>query len=197
MYNAKAYHREYYLKNREIILNRSKLRWVNQKDKIIEYLKEYKEKEGYKEQHAKYHKIWYNRKKEKNPEYFKTEGKKRLKWHAEWTREYRRKNRAWYLATKQRRHVLEKNGSGITKMDIENQLIQQGYKCFYCHIDITDNYTVDHLIPLFKKGTNTSDNFVLACKHCNCSKGIKLPEEYQQYILGQVFQEEQNERNKK
>lgn len=40
--------------------------------------------------------------------------------------------------------------------------------CSYCGVD--DKLSVDHLIPKFKGGKETGDNFVWACRKCNSSK---------------------------
>jgi len=40
--------------------------------------------------------------------------------------------------------------------------------CSYC--GSADNLSVDHLIPKFKGGEETGDNFVWACRKCNSSK---------------------------
>ena len=40
--------------------------------------------------------------------------------------------------------------------------------CSYC--GSKENLSVDHLIPKFKGGAETSDNFVWACRKCNSSK---------------------------
>lgn len=64
-----------------------------------------------------------------------------------------------------------------TKQDIENILIYQCGRCFYCGKPMF-TYHVDHFIPLSKGGANSPDNLVLACQFCNDSKGSKLPEEW-------------------
>lgn len=51
------------------------------------------------------------------------------------------------------------------------------YLCEYCHASEKWQYvpfTVDHVIPLSRKGTNTIDNLALACFHCNRRKSNKI-----------------------
>jgi len=44
--------------------------------------------------------------------------------------------------------------------------------CHYCGEWIGIGYlTVDHVVPLSNGGSNTIDNIVPACSHCNFSKG--------------------------
>ena len=45
-------------------------------------------------------------------------------------------------------------------------------RCCYCY-DETAKLTIDHLIPRFKDGPESSDNIVWCCRSCNSSKGKK------------------------
>jgi 5-methylcytosine-specific restriction endonuclease McrA len=51
-------------------------------------------------------------------------------------------------------------------------------KCSKCGENCADKYHVDHLVPLAKGGHNNPSNLVIACPHCNDSKGAKLPHEF-------------------
>lgn len=56
----------------------------------------------------------------------------------------------------------------------QNQVRQRAnYLCEYCHASEKWQYvpfTVDHIIPLSKGGSNSIDNLALACFHCNRQK---------------------------
>ena len=56
----------------------------------------------------------------------------------------------------------------------QNQVRQRAnYLCEYCHVSEKWQYvpfTVDHIIPLSKGGSNSIDNLALACFHCNRQK---------------------------
>ena len=54
-----------------------------------------------------------------------------------------------------------------------------GGKCQYCGSE--ENLSIDHDIPISKGGTNSRDNFVLACRSCNSKKGNRP---YMQLIGG-------------
>lgn len=60
---------------------------------------------------------------------------------------------------------------------IQEQVRQRAnYLCEYCHASEQWQYvkfTVDHIIPLSQKGTDTLDNLALACFHCNRRKSNK------------------------
>ena len=54
-------------------------------------------------------------------------------------------------------------------LDDERVKIEYSDVCAYCgsRADIS----IDHLIPRIANGSNSADNLVRACKHCNSSKG--------------------------
>lgn len=53
-------------------------------------------------------------------------------------------------------------------------------KCHICGIDLTINkYEADHVKSHSKKGTNTIENFLPACKTCNNYRWNYLPQELQ------------------
>jgi 5-methylcytosine-specific restriction endonuclease McrA len=51
-------------------------------------------------------------------------------------------------------------------------LKRDGYACHYCH-RTNVALEVDHVVPLYKGGTNDDSNLVAACHDCNHSKGIQ------------------------
>lgn len=55
-------------------------------------------------------------------------------------------------------------------------LAECGHKCAHCGKQLTlgKTFTVDHVIPLDKAGTNDMTNFVAMCEDCNLEKGNKV-----------------------
>lgn len=52
-----------------------------------------------------------------------------------------------------------------------------GGKCEYCHVLERWQYvpfTVDHVVPIAKGGSDDPNNLALACFHCNCRKADRL-----------------------
>jgi 5-methylcytosine-specific restriction endonuclease McrA len=52
-----------------------------------------------------------------------------------------------------------------------------GYQCEYCHTSEQWQYvpfTVDHVIPLARGGSDDPNNLALACFHCNRRKADRL-----------------------
>ncbi|WP_371930116.1 HNH endonuclease [Bradyrhizobium sp. CCGUVB1N3] len=56
--------------------------------------------------------------------------------------------------------------------------MQDGH-CFYCAADLSATaWTVDHLIPLIRGGSDGPENIVVACPSCNFRKADRTPEEF-------------------
>lgn len=53
------------------------------------------------------------------------------------------------------------------------RVIQKG-RCFYCRRPIVGVWVTDHIIPLFRGGTNAYKNLCVTCWRCNEKKGIRL-----------------------
>lgn len=47
---------------------------------------------------------------------------------------------------------------------------QQGWKCFHCKQQLSAFYEVDHIIPLYKGGSNDLSNLVSLCRECHSKK---------------------------
>lgn len=56
------------------------------------------------------------------------------------------------------------------------------YQCTYCGIKISRQVppTIDHKIPISRGGSNDISNLTIACKICNCRKGIKTDLEFKE-----------------
>jgi 5-methylcytosine-specific restriction endonuclease McrA len=79
------------------------------------------------------------------------------------------------------RRILLKNATGdFTLDDIFIILKQQNYNCAICKklFPQKENgdyiYSIDHIVPISKFGTNNHDNLQLLCKSCNSSKNNKI-----------------------
>jgi hypothetical protein len=47
---------------------------------------------------------------------------------------------------------------------------QQGWKCGHCQQQLSSTYEVDHIVPLYKGGTNELTNLVSLCPNCHRKK---------------------------
>lgn len=62
-------------------------------------------------------------------------------------------------------------------MNVKAFYLREGGKCFFCkkRISLT-NASLEHIVPVSKKGKNTQDNLLLICKQMNgllCNYDIK------------------------
>lgn len=66
----------------------------------------------------------------------------------------------------------------------KNILLRDGYRCQYCGtLKSPDRLTIDHVVPVSRRGTDDWTNVVAACKTCNHRKGSHLPEEVGMKVL--------------
>lgn len=88
-------------------------------------------------------------------------------------REYGHKRRAQKRAA----------GGSFSASDIKRLLDRQNNECQVCHVDITNNYHVDHKVPLARGGNNNPVNLQLLCPTCNCSKHNKTMREFIEFKI--------------
>lgn len=60
--------------------------------------------------------------------------------------------------------------------DIFKLLEKQNNLCVCCHVNIYDNFHVDHIMPIVLGGTNWPENLQLLCPQCNLRKSSKHPD---------------------
>lgn len=59
-----------------------------------------------------------------------------------------------------------------------------GWCCVYCRRGLTpQSLTIDHMIPISRKGTNWASNLVPACRSCNATKRDKTYIEFVDYLV--------------
>jgi len=152
-----------------------------------EYMKEYNKK--YYERNREKYSEYAKKKWKENPEYYEKNREKREECFREWYKKNREKWKGYVKkynqtekgkASRQRedakRRVRESEIiNTLTSEEWLNILKEYGYKCAYCgkEFDLFDLPERDHIIPVSKGGSNTKENIVPACRHCNSSKGNK------------------------
>ena len=61
--------------------------------------------------------------------------------------------------------------------------IENTPNCVYCESDIiTRDYSIDHIIPRSRNGSDTLDNIQLICRSCNMMKGNLLDSEFKELM---------------
>jgi 5-methylcytosine-specific restriction endonuclease McrA len=97
---------------------------------------------------------------------------------------YKRTHRGAYTALQHKRNAMKNGVPGThTDKDIQDQYKRQKGKCYYCSCKLgkqRGDYTVDHVIPISRGGSNAPSNLVITCPSCNFSKHNKLPHEWPQ-----------------
>lgn len=147
----KEYIKNYYNKNKATLNAKMRVRYIEKKDEYIQY------RAKNKEEIAKYNKEY----KVKNADKIK---------------EYKRKNRALFKNYKQRRRCNIKNGK-ISAKEMR-EFVKNIKNCYWCNGKLTEEFHLDHYVPLSKGGEHILSNLVLSCPACNLSKGAKDPYEF-------------------
>lgn len=90
------------------------------------------------------------------------------------SRRWAEANREAVRAIKSRRIALLRGAKEgvkvVTKEDLTFLLVSQEFLCAYCKKDISEGYTVDHIVPVVKGGKHEISNLQMTCKSCNCKK---------------------------
>ena len=57
----------------------------------------------------------------------------------------------------------------------KNVMIRDDFSCAYCGTN--RELTIDHIVPVYKKGKTNWENCITACRTCNNKKGKRTPRE--------------------
>lgn len=77
-----------------------------------------------------------------------------------------------------KRHPGTRAEGSFKATQILDLLSKQRGRCNGCACDIRQSYTVDHIIPRSRGGSNDIDNIQLLCGPCNSSKGDRTMDEW-------------------
>jgi len=83
-----------------------------------------------------------------------------------------------------RRELLANCIDTLTAEEWLGILKSQNYKCIHCGIELKPNeFDLDHIVPLSKKGNNVKENVQGLCEHCNEIKHNKIESLAMEMIL--------------
>ena len=178
--------RAYRQANKEKIAAQKSDYYQSHKEQELERYRKWKEDNH--EHHVSYYRNYASQHREKKSEYDKqyreinrqTIMDRQKRWYHENIEHARRSSRAAasrYISRKRRAKGTH------NAYDIERQYKAQKGRCYYCGDKVGKSYHVDHVVPLSRGGSNSPDNIVIACIHCNVTKGGKLPHEWGKRLL--------------
>lgn len=89
---------------------------------------------------------------------------------------YRKNNKLKKCIDQHRRRArLKLAGGDYTEKQIIDLLFKQKRRCMDCLCDISNNFQIDHLMPIALGGNNYIDNIQLLCRPCNSKKQAQDP----------------------
>lgn len=167
--------REFYDKHKEKIYKKSRERILKNHEAYKLYMKEYriKNREKCKNLEKEWHKKNKDRARKSRRDYYLNNREERDAYIKRWTQE----NPEMKRAQNRNRKARMKNAIGKhTAKEVLELLEKQEWICIGCKTLMSDKkgckkkYTVDHIIPLVKGGSNFISNIQLLCMSCNSSK---------------------------
>jgi len=66
-----------------------------------------------------------------------------------------------------------KYGRQVSNLLKKKVAANQAWKCGHCQSILDASYEVDHIIALFRGGSNTEDNLVALCRNCHGKKTVE------------------------
>lgn len=85
------------------------------------------------------------------------------------------------------RYINKKHNNGI-RFCRENIYLRDEFTCQYCGNEFAyKKLTLDHVMPLSRKGEHSWENVVTACGPCNNKKADKTPEEARMPLLNKPY----------
>ena len=129
--------------------------------------------------YKKYHQAYYQENKSRWPD-----SKAQAEYSKKYYKHYRTtpKGRAAIIKARLRYQGLFKQAGDVDPMVLRK--LQAIKSCMYCHIELTQKqnarsqFTIEHLVPLSRGGTNASDNLGASCRSCNGRKRTRTHTEF-------------------
>lgn len=171
------YDKEYYLRKREEKKQKSHLYYINNKDKVREYIEKNKDKIKIRS-HNNYLK---NIEKHRKHNYdFYHSHKESVKLNRKiWGQEHTFLNKLYSKICLAKRRC----SGEIKTSDLKSILLRQNNKCDYCGVELNEeNMQLDHIIPVSKGGDNSLDNIHFVCKNCNLRKFTREEKEFKKIL---------------
>ena len=151
------------------------------KEKILEYRKNYRKTEKSKEYQREYQQS--EKYKQSRKKYREKNKEKLNNLNILWRKTD--KGKASIIASSSKRRAIKRDGNVTSEQVLE--LKKNAKVCYWCGCVLRGKKIhIDHYIPLIKGGEHNIDNLVVSCSKCNLLKNSKDPLEFANSI-GKLF----------
>lgn len=132
------------------------------------------------ERHREYYQRHRAARRAKDAEYYKTHRDAILAQTGRWAKAHPDKYRATQRIAQARRRAVKiaAGGDVMEAKKFKKWVDAQPKVCFYCGVECSSAFHVDHFIPLSKGGTHSANNLRIACRHCNLTKHASDPYQF-------------------
>lgn len=181
--------RRFYQRHSEKIKDYQRRYGQENKEKIAAQKRRYQQ--GNREQRNAYKKQWYwdnaerlrERQNERFREWAKTpEGRAKIAHYNKLGYERRKHDPYWQEVKRidnlRRLNRLRDAEGQHTAEELRQMVSDQGGLCAYCETPMGDEWSVEHMVPISRGGSDWAENIAITCRACNYSKNDKTAEEY-------------------
>jgi 5-methylcytosine-specific restriction endonuclease McrA len=202
------YRQEYYLKNREVILKRTRQRQVDKAEQEKLRSKKYylAHKKDYSDRAKRYRDAWVaihpllpritpeearERKLARGRKWRLENPDKQKTMRDSWESRNKDKRRAYNTQHTHNRRVRQKlsrkDNAAVYKW-IRSWKKRRSVLCYWCmNLFLPSQCHVDHIVPISSGGKNTIDNVCISCAPCNIKKRAKSLKEWNQHLSQPVL----------
>lgn len=175
---------------KELLKEQNRRYYLTHREKIRAKVKKYQEENVEKIKLMK--KIYRSKTMGLFSDYMKTCRKEHSGYFQIYNKSYQKKNRQTFEGKLEHRIDSLRRRTGfdarIARKIVNDNLFKYGVVCCEkCKSIATNNYHIDHIIPIIKGGDNSYNNLQVLCKSCNYAKRIEIIDYRESSECGQLF----------
>jgi hypothetical protein len=81
--------------------------------------------------------------------------------------------KSFFLRGDKTKHLDRKEGRHVSQLLKKKVAASQKWKCAHCNSILDASYEVDHILALYRGGSNSEENLVALCRNCHGKKTVE------------------------